>query len=105
MPAPPRGAASLHAPQHSAPSTCSAHPLAGPPHQAHQGAVCCARGSAHAGDVHSPPEADVMRDYMGHARAKTVQPGGGMVATDHWQCSAIGRDVLQVGGQGGALCL
>eukprot|EP00983_Pelagomonas_calceolata_P122350 1160899-Pelagomonas_calceolata.AAC.6 len=43
------------------------------------------------------PEPVLNKDYLGHPRALSTQWGGGMVAADHWICSATGRDVLKVG--------
>eukprot|EP00200_Dunaliella_tertiolecta_P007618 CAMPEP_0202380146 /NCGR_PEP_ID=MMETSP1127-20130417/27342_1 /ASSEMBLY_ACC=CAM_ASM_000462 /TAXON_ID=3047 /ORGANISM="Dunaliella tertiolecta, Strain CCMP1320" /LENGTH=429 /DNA_ID=CAMNT_0048978797 /DNA_START=40 /DNA_END=1326 /DNA_ORIENTATION=- len=44
------------------------------------------------------PEPVLNKDYLGHPRALSTQWGGGMVAADHWICSATGRDVLKEGG-------
>ncbi|KAF5840576.1 nucleophile aminohydrolase [Dunaliella salina] len=49
-------------------------------------------------NTQTPPEPELNKDYLGHPRALSTQLGGGMVAADHWICSATGRDVLKEGG-------
>jgi len=54
-------------------------------------------GTSPAAGGRGPSQAELEQDYMGYPR-EVSSKGGGIVATDNWMCSGIGRDVLQVGG-------